>query len=135
MSKVLFDIENKMNRRHFFTKTSLGLGAMALGALGGAKWLGGQTPAPAFSEATPEFLLGQLPHFAPKAKRVIYLFMSGGPSQMDLFDYKPDLEKMHGQELPDSVRQGQRLTGMSAGQSALPMAASAFGFKQHGRSG
>jgi hypothetical protein len=135
MSKDIFDMENRMNRRHFFTKTSLGLGAMALGALGGAKLLNGQTSASAFGEPTPEFPLGQLPHFAPKAKRVIYLFMSGGPSQMDLFDYKPALEALHGQELPDSVRQGQRLTGMSAGQSALPMAASAFAFKQHGKSG
>ena len=61
-----------------------------------------------------------LPHFAPKAKRVIYLFQSGGPSQLELFDYKPQLEKFRGQDLPDSVRRGQRLTGMTAHQSHFP---------------
>src|SRR5207237_3729660 len=75
------------------------------------------------------------PHFAPKAKRVIYLFMSGGPSQLDLFDYKPLLSKMNGQDLPESVRMGQRLTGMSANQATLPMAGSIFKFDQHGKSG
>jgi hypothetical protein len=78
--------------------------------------------------------LGQ-PHFAPKAKRVIYLFQSGAPSQMDLYDYKPLLNEKHGQELPDSVRKGQRLTGMSGNQSSLPLAGSPFKFKQHGQSG
>jgi hypothetical protein len=75
------------------------------------------------------------PHFAPKAKRVIYLFMSGGPSQLESFDYKPMLEKMHGNDLPDSVRQGQRLTGMSANQASLPLAKSVYGFERHGESG
>ena len=65
-----------------------------------------------------------LPHFAPRAKRVIYLFQSGAPSQIELFDYKPTLNRMFGQELPESVRQGQRLTGMTAGQSSFPMAGS-----------
>ena len=64
--------------------------------------------------------LPDLPHFAPKAKRVIYLFQSGGPSQLELFDHKPQLEKFRGQDLPDSVRRGQRLTGMTAHQSQLP---------------
>ncbi|HXE56060.1 MAG TPA: DUF1501 domain-containing protein, partial [Tepidisphaeraceae bacterium] len=75
------------------------------------------------------------PHFAPKANRIIYLFMSGGPSQLDLFDYKPLLNKMNGQDLPASVRMGQRLTGMSANQATLPMAGSIFKFAQHGKSG
>jgi hypothetical protein len=75
------------------------------------------------------------PHFAPKAKRVIFLHQSGGPSQMDLFDYKPQLAKYNGTELPASVRMGQRITGMTSGQSSLPVARSIFGFKQHGRSG
>jgi len=75
------------------------------------------------------------PHFAPKVKRVIYLFQSGAPSQLDLFDYKPLLNKMNGQELPESVRQGQRLTGMTSGQTSLPLAGSIFNFKQHGQSG
>ncbi len=74
-------------------------------------------------------------HHAPRAKRIIYLFQSGGPAQQDLFDYKPVLNEMHGQELPDSVRGGQRLTGMSVNQSSLPLAGSAFKFAQHGSSG
>ena len=74
-------------------------------------------------------------HFAPKAKRVIYLFQSGGPSQMELFDYKPTLEKYFKQELPESIRMGQRLTGMSATQSTFPVVPSVFKFKQHGKTG
>lgn len=85
--------------------------------------------------ATPENTPLLQTHFAPKAKRVIYMFQSGGPSQMDLFDYKPLLNKMNGEQLPDSVRQGQRLTGMSAHQASLPLAGSIFKFAQHGQSG
>jgi hypothetical protein len=77
----------------------------------------------------------RLTHFAPKAKRVIYLFMSGGPSQLDLFDHKPELSKRHGEQLPDSVRGGQRLTGMSGNQSSIPMVGSPFKFSQHGPAG
>jgi hypothetical protein len=76
-----------------------------------------------------------LPHFAPKAKRVIYLFQSGAPSQMDLFDYKPRLTDMRGVDLPDSVRRGQRLTGMTATQERFPIAPSMYRFARHGRSG
>ena len=79
--------------------------------------------------------LPDLPHFAPKAKRVIYLFQSGGPSQLELFDHKPQLEKFRGQDLPDSVRRGQRLTGMTAYQSSFPTAPSIYKFAQHGQSG
>ncbi|MDZ7638333.1 MAG: DUF1501 domain-containing protein [Bryobacterales bacterium] len=79
--------------------------------------------------------LGGLPHFAPKAKRVIYLHQSGAPSQMDLFDYKPALNQHHGKELPDSIRQGQRITGMTSGQSSFPVARSIFSFAQYGQSG
>src|SRR4029079_15948745 len=75
------------------------------------------------------------PHFAPKAKRIIYLFMAGGPSQHDLFDHKPLLNQRNGQDLPESVRMGQRLTGMSGNQSTLPLAGSIFKFNQHGKSG
>ena len=75
------------------------------------------------------------PHFAPKAKRIIYLFQSGGPSQLDLFDHKPALQDRNGQELPDSVRQGQRLTGMSGNQASLPMAGAQFKFERHGECG
>ena len=75
------------------------------------------------------------PTSPPKAKRVIYLFMSGGPSQLDLFDYKPLLNQMNGKDLPDSVRMGQRLTGMSSNQATLPLAGSLFKFARHGKSG
>src|SRR5580698_877512 len=76
-----------------------------------------------------------LPHFAPKAKRVIYLFQSGGPSQIELFDYKPRLTEFQGSDLPESVRKGQRLTGMSASQSSFPIVPSKFQFARRGESG
>jgi hypothetical protein len=121
-----------MNRRDFLGRCGLGLGSAALAGL-----LTPRSAAGAVSPmtASPYQGLPEFPTFAPRAKRVIYLFMSGGPSQMDLFDYKPALNRMNGQELPASVRQGQRLTGMSANQSSLPLAGSVFKFKQHGRSG
>ena len=75
-----------------------------------------------------------IPHFAPKAKRVIYLFQNGAPSQLESFDYKPLLNERMGEELPDSIRQGQRLTGMTAGQSSFPLIGSYHGFKQYGAS-
>jgi hypothetical protein len=77
----------------------------------------------------------QKPHFSPKAKRVIYLFQSGGPSQMDMFDYKPQMSKLFDTDLPDSVRKGQRFTTMTSGQSRFPIAPSIFKFKQYGQSG
>src|SRR5690606_36327022 len=111
-------LHKKLDRRRFLTKTSLGLGALDMGSLLGIDKLHGsasqQAPAPANME---EEILKALPHIAPKAKRVVYLFMAGGPSQFDTFDYKPGLIKLAGQNLPDSVRKGQRLTGMSANQS------------------
>jgi hypothetical protein len=76
-----------------------------------------------------------IPHFAPKAKRVIWLHQSGGPSQLDLFDYKPTLKKYQGSELPASIRMGQRITGMTSGQSSLPVASSIFKFEQAGQAG
>ena len=79
--------------------------------------------------------LPNLPHFAPKAKRVIYLFQSGGPSHLELLDYKPRLRSLHGTELPASIRQGQRLTGMTSGQSSFPVIAPKFGFQRHGKTG
>jgi hypothetical protein len=78
---------------------------------------------------------GPVLHHAPKAKRVITLFQHGGPSQLDLFDYKPNLAKVRGQDLPDSIRRGQRLTGMTAYQTTFPTAPSLFQFAQHGQSG
>src|SRR5947199_2920644 len=119
-----------MNRREFFGWFGLGLdGASLFGLLNGE-------PARAATATVNPFkgILDQ-PHFAAKAKRVIYLFMSGGPSQHDLFDHKPLLNKMNGQDLPASVRMGQRLTGMSANQATLPLAGSVFSFARHGKSG
>jgi len=123
--------ENKnYSRRDFLTKTSLGLGAVALNSLMNplglsASSLGGINGYPTIGK----------PHFPPKVKRVIYLFQSGAPSQLDLFDYKPLLTKLNGQELPESIRKGQRLTGMTAGQTSFPLAGSIFNFKQHGQNG
>lgn len=110
-----------ITRRHFFSKFSGGLGAMALGSL-----LTSRSSAEARSS---------IPSFAPKAKRVIYLFMSGGQAQQDLFDDKPLLRTRNGEALPDSVRAGQRLTGMSGNQSVLPLAGSHFKFLPFGKNG
>ena len=114
-------------RRHFFGLTSTGIGGAALAALlSGDELLANRTE-----------LKNQrvLPHFAPKAKRVIYLFQSGAPSQIDLFDYKPQLVDSFGVDLPDSVRKGQRLTTMTAAQVSFPVAPSKFQFTRHGESG
>lgn len=119
------------SRRDFLTKTSLGLGALALGGL--MSPLKG-VAAPSSVPTGIGGVLGQ-PHFPPKVKRVIYLFQSGAPSHIDLFDPKPLLREMNGQDLPESVRGTQRLTGMSAGQTSLPLAGSHFDFKQYGDSG
>ena len=118
----------EMTRRHFFARSSAGIGIAALASLLEPEL------AAAEAETAPGALPG-LPHFAPKAKSVIFLHQSGGPAQMDLFDYKPGLQKLRGTELPDSVRMGQRITGMTSGQGTLPVAPSRFKFAQHGRSG
>ena len=114
-----------LTRRQLFSRTSGGLGIAAL-----ANLLSEDLVA---SSGQPQ--LPGLPHFAPKAKRVIYLFQSGGPSQMDLFDPKPALRERQGSELPDSVRGGQRLTGMTAAQTSFPVAASKFSFARHPETG
>lgn len=120
----------RTTRRHFFGAGATGVGIAALTHLLGRD-LYGATEAPKAAHGG----LPGLPHFAPKAKRVIYLFQSGGPSQMELFDYKPRLKEFQGQNLPESVRGGQRLTGMSATQSSFPVVPSKFQFAQHGKSG
>lgn len=117
------------NRRKFLSRLSLGLGSAALGSLLIPDLFSGR-----FGNDEDE-LMEMVPHFAPKAKRVIYLFQNGAPSQLESFDYKPLLNKLMGQELPDSVRMGQRLTGMTSGQSSFPLVGSYYGFKQHGASG
>src|SRR5437867_525773 len=120
----------EMTRRHFFSRASSGIGIAALASLLDPKLAaaGGDT------EPKTGGLPG-LPHFPPKARSVIFLHQSGGPAQMDLFDYKPKLAQLRGTELPDSVRMGQRITGMTSGQGTLPVAASMFKFRQHGESG
>ena len=125
----LQQLESQVSRRHFLTKTSLGLGAVALASLVNPSRIFSTPSSPIGSL---DGLPGGLPHFSAKAKRIVYLFQSGGPSQFETYDYKPKLEQMFGQELPDSVRQGQRLTGMSASQSSLPIAPSIYSFKQYG---
>jgi len=111
-------------RRQFLAGAGVGFGAVALGALLGEEAAGDRVGG-----------LESVPHFAPRAKRVIYLCQSGAPSQLDLFDYKPSLAKQRGQDLPDSVRRGQRLTGMTASQQRFPVAPTIFRFARHGRSG
>jgi hypothetical protein len=108
-------------RRRFLTTSSLGLGTAALASL-----LSSETDAEESAALTA---------FAPRAKRIIYLFMHGGPAQLETFDYKPHLQKQHGSELPESIRQSQRLTGMTSGQKAFPVVASPFAFRQYGESG
>jgi hypothetical protein len=115
-----------LTRRSFFKGAGIGIGALATLLADDLK--AGQSGAEAVGG------LAGLPHFPPTAKRVIYLFQGGGPSQLDLFDYKPGLTSLAGSELPDSVRNGQRLTGMTTGAN-LPIVPTAFKFAQHGKSG
>ncbi|MGN6543553.1 MAG: DUF1501 domain-containing protein [Aureliella sp.] len=119
------------SRRSFLTQTGLGLGGVALADMLARDCGAAETAEPAHLDRG---VLGK-PHFTPRAKRVIYLFMSGGPSQLDLFDYKPLLNERNGEQLPDSVRGGQRLTGMSGNQSSIPLVGSPFKFTQHGSGG
>src|SRR5258706_3290425 len=123
---------HNLSRRHFFKSTGLAAGRIALAGLMLPEMLRAKE-ALAIGSAHPP--LPGLPHFAPKAKRLIYLFMNGGPSQMDLLDYKPGLGKIFDTDLPDSIRQGQRLTTMTSGQTRFPIAPSIFKFQQHGQGG
>ena len=115
-------------RRHFLTRAGLGIGSIALGSLLAPGMFGRK------QEEMETLPLG-VAQFAPKAKRIIYLFQNGAPSQLETFDYKPKLNEMIGQDLPESIRMGQRLTGMTANQEHFPLVGSAFEFKQHGKSG
>src|ERR1700730_11112229 len=119
----------RMTRRSFFGLNSTGVGVAALTGLL-CRDMRAATASPTAQGGLPG-----LPHFPPTAKRVIYLFQSGGPSQMELFDYKPRLKEFQGTDLPESIRGGQRLTGMSASQSSFPVVPSKFAFEQHGKSG
>lgn len=121
-----------LSRRHFLSKTSLGLGSAALASL--LPGCMGRSLESKTADAGLKGVLGGT-HFAPKAKRIIYLHQSGAPSQLDLFEFKPEVRRRHGQELPASVRGNQRLTGMTSFQPSFPLASSHFEFKQHGQSG
>jgi hypothetical protein len=114
------EFELRLTRRQLFAQGATGIGMAALASL--------------FEQNGYAALTG-VPHFAPKAKRIIYLHQSGGPSQLDTYDYKPGLAKYQGLDLPGSVRMGQRITGMTSGQSTLPVASSIFRFAQHGANG
>ncbi len=120
------EFKQNITRRHFFAQGSHVLGGAALAALAGTnrELMGATAEAPA-----------ALTHFAPKAKHVIYLHMVGGPSQLDLFDYKPVMNDWYDKDLPDSVRMGQRLTTMTSGQKRFPIAPSKYKFAQYGKSG
>ena len=123
------DLERTLTRRTFLTRSTTGLGGIALATLLNPRLLGSTEPALKSMGALKTL------HFAPKAKRVIYLFQSGAPSHLDLFDPKTKLTEMTGQELPPSVRMGQRITGMTAGQSVLKCVGPAFDFKRYGKAG
>jgi len=125
MEKEILEHSLHLNRRRFLSKLGLGVGSIALGSL---------LIPDLFRSSEEESAITGLPHFAPKAKRIIYLFQNGAPSQLDLFDYKPLLNKMQGEDLPASIRMGQRLTGMTADQKKFPLAGSMFQFGQYGQS-
>src|SRR5262245_49102742 len=126
----LNDVRQAIHRRYFLGQTSAGIGAAALASCLNPQLFANNAPAPAES-------FGLMPtlHHSPKAKRIIWLFMADGPSQIDLFDYKPKLGEYFDKDLPDSVRNGQRITTMTSGQARFPIAPSIFNFTQHGRNG
>ena len=127
MEKEILEEGLNHNRRKFLSRLSLGVGSLALGSLLVPDLFSGKAEAE-------EAMMKALPHFAPKAKRVIYLFQNGAPSQLESFDYKPLLNKRMGEELPESIRGTQRLTGMTAGQSSFPLVGSHYKFDQYGES-
>jgi hypothetical protein len=126
------DFVRQITRRHFFGQTGLGLGTAALTSLlaRDGMSLGGTLPGVPLGGALPG-----VPHFAPKAKRAIWLFMAGAPSQIDTFDYKPKLRELFDTDLPESIRKGQRLTTMTSGQKRFPIAPSIYDFKQYDNGG
>ncbi|MFC5455789.1 DUF1501 domain-containing protein [Prosthecobacter fluviatilis] len=120
---ILHEWDLYQTRRQLFSRGKNVLGGAALASLLGES----------FASASSGGAMG--PHFAPKAKRVIYLHMVGGPAQMDLFDYKPEMQKWYDKDLPPSIRNGQRLTTMTSGQARFPIAPSKFNFAQRGQCG
>lgn len=132
MNEEINERKHSMNRRAFLAKSAIGIGSAALISMVGCS--GGEDQEAGDMMRKIGGTLGNM-DFAPKAKRVIYLFQSGGPSQLELFDFKPLLNKMRGQDLPEEIRMGQRLTGMSSGQSSFPLVGSPYKFNQHGQAG
>ena len=125
-----------MTRRQLFGRAATGIGTAALASLLQQDLVAAPRKDPLGRAVNPETGgLAELPHFAPTAKRVIFLHQSGAPSQIELFDYKPKLRELIGTELPDSIRKGQRITGMTSHQDSFPVAPSKFDFKQRGGSG
>src|SRR5687768_7506816 len=118
----LAELQSRLTRRHLLRGAASCAGAAALTAL--------LTRDSHAADGTASAVLRHATHFAPRAKRVLYLFQSGGPSHLELLDYKPKLKELHGSELPDSIRGGQRLTGMTSGQKSFPVIAPKFAFKQ-----
>ena len=128
--KAMYQAQDAINRRTFLQ--GAGLGVAALAGLLAQESYGISLPIDAKKRIGG---LKNVPHFAPKANRVIYLLQSGAPSHLDLFDYKPQLAARHGEDLPDSIRNGQRLTGMTSGQAKFPVAPTIFKFERHGQTG
>jgi len=131
----LFEFHLNQTRRQFFGNTGIRLGGLALTTLGAGKLAAAAAAAGAPPVARVHPSLPGFPHFAPKAKRLIYLHMNGAPSQLDLWDHKPKLQEYFDKDLPDSVRNGQRITTMTSGQSRFPVAPTMFKFHQAGQSG
>lgn len=136
MNDPIRDLQLLQTRRQFFGQTGFRAGNLALASLG-ASWIGSGLASNSRARAGDDKVhpaLPGLPHFAPKAKSIIYLHMNGGPSQIDMWDYKPELKDQFDKDLPDSIRKGQRITTMTSGQARLPVAPSKFAFSQHGQS-
>ena len=125
---ALFQNAWMQNRRQFFGESGIRLGGLAMACLAAQEAVGA-------SHASVHPAVPGLPHFAPKAKRLIYLHMNGAPSQLDMWDYKPQLKSWYDKDLPESIRNGQRITTMTSGQARFPVAPSLFQFSQHGQSG
>lgn len=128
VDEIASSMVTEETRRRFFARGAQGIGALALASLIGDKAIAG-------TDATPVGGLPGLPHFAPKAKRCIYLHLVGAPPQMETYDYKPGMKDWFDKDLPDSIRKGQRLTTMTSGQTRFPIAPSIYKFNQHGKSG
>ena len=130
----ILEAQQQLTRRQLLQRSTAPVGAAALASLLAKETSAANIGSPLVPNAGQLGLAG-LPHFAPKAKRVIYLFMSGGPSHIDTIDYHPEIREFHGQELPDSVRNGQRITTMTSGQKSFPIVAPMFKFERYGQHG